>query len=75
MRAILTFELPEDEDEFRAAINGMKWSLVAWNTDQAFRTALKYGHEHKTADEALEWARKTLRDIIGEYSLSLDDVS
>ena len=75
MRAMLIFELPEDEGEFKNAINGAKWALAAWNTDQAYRTALKYGHEHKTADAALDWARKTLRDVIAEYGLSLDDVS
>ena len=56
MKAILEFDLPEDQERFDAANRGMDWALVAWETDQLLRKKLKYEeHVHDT--------RKTLEDI------------
>ena len=41
MKAILEFDLPEDQEKFDAANRGMDWALVAWETDQLLRKKLK----------------------------------
>ena len=41
MKAILEFNLPEDQEQFDAANRGMDWALVAWETDQLLRKKLK----------------------------------
>ena len=34
MKAILEFNLPEEEQQFNAANKGMDWALIAWDMDQ-----------------------------------------
>jgi hypothetical protein len=55
------------------AIEGYKWSLVAWDIDQYLRTRMKY--EDTISDDeykAVEAAREKLRNIISNYSLDID---
>ena len=42
MKAILEFNLPEEQVEFNLAVNGNKWSFVAWKIDQELRSKIKY---------------------------------
>lgn len=72
MTGTLTFNLPEEGEEFRISVEAGKWYNVALDIDQYLRDRLKYGHEAKTtADEALEDARAKLHDILSEHGLSL----
>jgi len=73
MKAILEFNLPDDQHDFDMAIEGYKWSLVAWDIDQYLRTRMKY--EDTISDDeykAVEAAREKLRNIISNYSLDID---
>lgn len=73
MKAILEFNLPDDQHDFDMAIEGHKWSLVAWDMDQYLRTRMKY--EDTISDEeykAVEAAREKLRNIVSNYSLDID---
>ena len=42
MKAILEFNLPEDEEQFNAANRGLDWALTLWNIDQFIRNKIKY---------------------------------
>ena len=42
MKAILEFNLPEEEEQFDAANRGMDWALTLWNIDQFIRNKIKY---------------------------------
>ena len=42
MKAILEFNLPENEEQFNAANKGMDWALLTWDIDQLLRNKLKY---------------------------------
>ena len=42
MKAVLEFNLPEEEPEFRTAINGARFMSVLWDLDQEMRSCLKY---------------------------------
>ena len=72
MKAILEFNLPEDQEEFDVATKAMDWSILVWDIDQSLRSLLKYGVPHKeeqTAAEALEHLREELHNIMEEKGL------
>ena len=53
--ATLTFQLPEEQSEFESACQAGVWEAVCWDLDQqVLRSALKHGHDHKSADDAVE---------------------
>jgi hypothetical protein len=73
MKAILEFNLPDEQSDFDNAVDGYKWSLVAWELDQHLRSQLKYNDElteeqHDTCQEI----RDKLWDILGDKNLSFD---
>ena len=53
MQATLTFNLPEDEAELRAAINGPGHICSIQNFQERLRNLMKYGHSYASADEAV----------------------
>ena len=68
MKAILEFNLPEDEEQFNVASKGMDWALIVWDIDQLLRNKLKHGapthHVH-----LLEELRDTLNNLVEEKGL------
>ena len=66
MKAILKWTLPEEEKEYRYAINGQKWQGVVWDIVYdpvvGLRNRLKYGNLDKKTKTAL---RGVWDDIIG----------
>ena len=73
MKVTLTFDLPEDRQQHNAAVHGMDWALVCWELDEELRKFLKYDHNFKSADEALENIRRTLHSLIEESGLDLEE--
>lgn len=71
MERIFKFDLPEEQTECHACEHAMDWSLLAEDMDNWLRNKLKYGHEFKDADEALEAARTFLHDSLAESGLRL----
>ena len=70
MKAILEFNLPEDQEQFNVASKGMEWALLAWDLDQKMRSLLKYDPEkYKTGEQALEHIKDELRDLMEERGL------
>ena len=72
MKAILEFNLPEEEEQFSAANKGMDWALLAWDIEQYIRDRLKYQVDKLdtlSAREELELLRKQLYDIMQENGL------
>jgi len=70
--AILKYKLPEEESNFRVAAMSMDWALALWDLDQHLRSLLKYGHEFKSADKALEGIRQYLYNIMEERGISFN---
>ena len=68
MKAILEFNLPEEEEQFNVASKGMDWALIVWDIDQLLRNKLKYGapthHVH-----LLEELRDTLNNLVEDNGL------
>ena len=70
MKAILEFNLPEDNEDFDVASRAMSWTLLAWDIDQMIRSLLKYHpDEYKTGEQALEHVREEIYNIMEEKGL------
>jgi len=70
MKAILEFDLPEDQEKFDAANRGMDWALVAWETEQLLRKKLKYEEHTRDTRKVLEDLRKILNDMLVDKGLN-----
>lgn len=63
MKAVLKYNLPDDNEDFKDAINGTKYRIVIDDIDNYLREKLKYGHNFTSADEALEKVREELYQL------------
>jgi hypothetical protein len=72
MKAILEFDLPEDQDDFQSAINGNNYKSAIWNFDQLLRSEMKYKELSDETYKAYEWCRKELRKILEEDNLFIE---
>ena len=74
MTATLTFNLPEEEPEFRLACNGARWMSAMHDFDQHLRSLLKYDDTISgEAYDALDKAREKLYEILQENALSFNE--
>lgn len=60
--ATLEFDLPEEQPEFSAAIQGGTAKLVLWDIDQRLRSLLKHGEPGKEAAALAEEIRRMIWD-------------
>ena len=77
MKATLTFNLPEDKQEFNLATKGSNWWTVCWEMDQWLRAQYKYmpdGEYSADKYDAYYEARQKLFELMQENGVSLDDV-
>jgi len=78
MKAILEYNLPEDEQDFKLANNASNWWHVCWEMDQWLRTKYKYmsdGEYNGDKYDAYYEARQKLNEFMNDNKVSLDDVS
>lgn len=68
-RGILTFELPEEEVEFKQASNAGALASVIWSFDQILRQRIKYQDENH-----LQEIRDKLYDVLNEHGINIDDL-
>lgn len=61
MLATINYNLPEDEFQFRRAINGDKWAQIVYDIDETLRQWNKY-NENLTAEQ--KEAYQKVRDLI-----------
>ena len=73
MKAILEFDLPEDETAFNYAVNGNDWNNAIYNLDQWLRTKIKYNNdEFSESEEAiLQLVRDQLHEQVHAFNLNL----
>jgi hypothetical protein len=69
--ATLTFQLPEEQEEFYHAAKGADWRMVLEDMDAHLRSRLKYEDLPAEADKALDAARQHLHALVAERGLSL----
>lgn len=77
MKAILEFNLPEEDQEHAVAVHGKDLYLSLWDLDQWLRGKVKYseGKEWENYEDALDDTRKQLREIMTGYGVSLEMMS
>jgi hypothetical protein len=68
MKATLTFNLPEDDDEFQMAIKGSSMYDVLWEMDRWLRANTKHSPDTASEDtyNAYQECRNKLRELMGE---------
>lgn len=76
MKAILEFNLPDDQTEFDLAISGNKFWNVLYELDQELRTKTKYAPDDLPQDkyDAYQEVRNLLRELMSENNISFDIV-
>jgi hypothetical protein len=66
MKVELSFNLPEEEEEFRAAINGQKLRWITYHFDEWLRNQIKYqdltDEEYKTYQKCRDRFREMFYD-------------
>ncbi len=75
MKAILEFNLPEDQPEFNAAIKGGDWKHICWEMDQLLRKHIKYDEDLKEDEFTIfEYVREEFNRLMIESNLDLYEV-
>ena len=76
MKAILEFNLPDDQQEFDLANSGLKFWSVLWELDQDLRAKTKYAPDDLPQDkyDAYQEVRDKLYELMSENNLSFDMV-
>lgn len=77
MKAILEFNLPDDQQDFNLAVNAMKFWDVLYELDQDLRSKTKYAPDDLPQDkyDAYQEVRDTLYELMSANNVSLDMVS
>lgn len=68
MKAILEFNLPEEANEHKQAVQGADWEYALFELDQHLRGLVKYGDDEALADFAQK-IRDRLYEILNESGL------
>jgi len=76
MKAILEFNLTDDQQDFDLAISGMKFWSILWELDQSLRTKTKFASDDLPKDkyDAYQEIRDELRELMIDNNLSFDMV-
>ena len=76
MKAILEFNLPDDQQEYDLANNGLCFWNVLWELDQDLRTKTKYAPDDLPQEkyDAYQEIRDLLRELMSENNISLEMV-
>lgn len=76
MKAILEFNLPEDQEEYKRVNAASDLCAVLWDFDQWLRAEIKYSND--TADpkilEGYKRAREKLGEIMNLHSVFLEEM-
>lgn len=70
MKAILEFNLPEEDDEFHYAKEGISYSIVIEDTLNHIRSILKYEENPKLDVATLEHVRGFIIEALSERGLN-----
>lgn len=71
-KAVLSFELPEEYEEFRAAQDAGEWRAVMQDLLEHIRTQIKYQNLPDAKAAAYEEFRELIWNTISDRGLKLD---
>ena len=71
MKAILEFNLPEDQEDFNLAVNASNMYVAIHEMDQWLRSKIKYESDGMSQEEynAYDKSREQLRSLIIQYNI------
>lgn len=69
MKAILEFNLPEEQEEFDLACDASAYRSILWDVDQQVREWLKFGPPFAHPDAALEAIREMISDKTMQHGI------
>lgn len=69
MKATLEFNLPEEDSEYRAALNGAKWQQVLWEIDDWLRDLRKHSDKNTIS---IQEVRDRIYEELQSGGLSFD---
>jgi hypothetical protein len=72
MKAILQFNLPEENHEYLNASQGAQMRSILWNVDQWLRAKLKYEELSDGQYDAFKETREYLRSLLIEENIDLE---
>ena len=74
MKAILKFDLPEDEIEFIWATKSKYMAALIFDLDQWLRSNIKYAPDGMSSDTytAYETCRDQLHELMNEHNINLE---
>lgn len=71
MKATLTFDLPEENEEHLMAINGWKYRLALSNLNEFLRAKIKYGDFSEEIHDVYQQVRDQLHEQLNDNSIEL----
>lgn len=71
-KATFTFNLPEEENEYRVMSQAQNSQRMLWDFSQQLRSWRKYHHDFKDADDALNKIRDEFYRLLNEYEINID---
>ena len=74
MKAILKFNLPDDQHEYAMATQGSAMHSMLWDMDQWLRSQTKYAPDDMSEDtfKAFELCREQLHVFLNENNINLE---
>ena len=74
-KAVLTYKLPKEQEEFEVARNGWRYKATLQYLDQWLRTQLKHHTDemHEKEEDATERIREKLNELAMSHSIDLWD--
>jgi len=74
MKATLEFNLPDDQQEYDLANNGLNFWHVLWELDQELRANTKYAPDDMTDDDydVYQKIRDKLHELMNDYNVNLE---
>ena len=70
MKAILEFNLPEEQSKLNLAVNSKQWHQLAYDIDCFISITKKENNEEKSYNDALEDVRWFLRAKIKDFDIA-----
>ena len=71
-RATISFNLPEEENEYKIMSQAQNSQRMLWDFSQQLRSWRKYHHDFKDADDALNKIREEFYRLLNEYGVDID---
>ena len=73
MKAILEFNLPEEQTEHRTAVQALDYKYVVSEMDEYLRSQIKYQELPKEVDKALQAARENLHQLCNDNNINIHE--